>query len=99
MKLQKSFEAILIVTALAMGACTATPQSSPNVPLASAQGREAALQALKLPKGSMQQEKALLHMRATEHRIRLTGDSAAADAYIQAAKAVLDSAYSVSVRE
>ncbi len=89
--MKKVICAALSVTLAMMCSCGSAPTAptSPNVTLAATKGREAATEALSLPKGSMQQEKALLRIRATEHRIRTAGDSAAADAYAAAAEAVL----------
>lgn len=96
---RKPIIAALLCATMAMGACSSPPSASTssNETLASAKGREAALKALEMPSGSMQQEKAMLHIRAIEHKIRQAGDTLAADAYLRAAQAVLDSA-SVSVR-
>ncbi|MCC8113934.1 MAG: hypothetical protein LIP03_08050 [Bacteroidales bacterium] len=55
-------------------------------------GYEAAEQVLSLPKGSVEQEKALLAIRAREERIKAAGDTLAAEAFVSAVEEKLDSA-------
>lgn len=63
---------------------------SPNEPLARQEGIKAAERVEKTAPG-MEQEKAILAIRAKEQEIRQAGDSLAADAFASAAKEYLDS--------
>lgn len=69
---------------------------SENEKYAIEKGHEAAERIIQMPKGSMQQEKAVLAARAQEQRIREAGDSAAAAAYAAAVEQKLDSAGVIS---
>lgn len=64
---------------------------SNNEKIAIEKGKEAAKTVIDADQG-MEQEKALLRIRARQHEIALAGDSAAARAFATSAKASLDSA-------
>ena len=84
---------LAIATLAALGACSKANKeaSSANEQLAADQGHQAAMEATQQKPGSMEREKAILKIRATEEKILQTGDTAAARAYVGAAEAVLDS--------
>lgn len=82
----------IIASCALLAACShSTASKSPNEQLAADQGRFAAMEVLKHKSGTMARERAILNIRATEEKILHTGDTAAARAYIGAAKEVLDS--------
>lgn len=54
-------------------------------------GRQAALEALQHPSGSMARERAILQIRANEYKMRQSGDSTVADAFIEGASSIFDS--------
>lgn len=59
--------------------------------MAAEEGAAAAREVKATSPGSMQREKAILKIRATEEKILQSGDTLAARAYAKAAEAVLDS--------
>lgn len=67
-------------------------QVSENERAAAEYGRADAEKAIQTDPGSMERERAILHIRANEQKIKETGDSAAAAAYAGAAEERLDSA-------
>lgn len=88
---------ISAVTAFAASSCSGEASTSPcdNSPFASeatARAKADARRAIDAPAGSMQRESAILDIHARAHRIALTGDSATARVYLNAAIAELDSA-------
>lgn len=83
----------LFALASCSGAGTTRPDGdSPYRAEAIERGHADALKAIEAPKGSMAQENAILEIHARAHRLELTGDSAAARIYLEAATAALDSA-------
>lgn len=86
---------IAIAACVALAACSSpapAPQQSESECQASEQGRADAAKAIEAAPGSMERERAILQIRANEQKIKESGDSAAAAAYIRAAEASLDSA-------
>lgn len=89
--MKKSTFIISLLAALSLSACSGRKPDADEA-FAAQRGREDAAKAVKARPGSMDREKALLHIRATEHKILQLADSAAAHAYKHAAEAYLDSA-------
>lgn len=79
------------IAAVALGACSGKSAPAADHAFAAQRGREDAAKAAQAKPGTMQREKALLHIRATEYKLLQAADSATAAAYKQAAAAYLDS--------
>lgn len=91
--------AIIIAASLAAGSCAKDDKPTPDQAYAAQKGREDAAKAAKARPGSMEREKALLHIRATEHKIlQAASDSTAAKAYKNAAESYLDSAGVLNIK-
>lgn len=85
----------LFLMTLALASCDSKPQTrvkTQNEIEAEAYGRADADKVIKSRPQSMEREKAVLHIKVKENQIREAGDSLAAAAYANAAKARLDSA-------
>lgn len=64
----------------------------PPIPSAVERGKSDAERALSAPAGTMERQSALLGIRATEHRLRSAGHTAAADDYFNSATTTLRNA-------
>ncbi len=90
MNCAKIMTAVAVLAVLAGCGSREKQLYSPNEPMAIDEGIKAAERVVKAAPG-MEQEKAILAIRAKEQEIRQTGDSLAADAFASAAKEYLDS--------
>lgn len=89
--------ALTVCIAVAVSCAQQSPVEVSDPERAAAKhGRIDADKAIEAQAGSKQRERALLQIRAREQKIKETGDSAAATAYIRAAEARLDSAGIIS---
>lgn len=88
------FKHIVIAGCLfAVASCSSNDaQISESEYAAAEYGRADAEKAIQAEPGSMGRERAILHIRSNEQKIKETGDSAAAAAYARAAEERLDSA-------
>lgn len=89
--MKKILFVISVLAAFALGSCSGGEESADQA-YAAQKGREDAAKAAKASPGSMDRERALLHIRATEQRLHQLTDSTLARSYKHAAEAYLDSA-------
>lgn len=89
------FRHIAIAACLFAAASCSSPEAvttSESVRAAVEHGRADADKAIEAKSDSQERERAILQIRANEQKIKETGDSAAAAAYVRAAEERLDSA-------